>query len=232
MLLAAGAAVLVTLLVGGALYFRSRQAAALTEKDTVVLADFANTTNDSVFDGTLKQAVAVDLEQSPFLQVVPPSRIQQTLSFMGRQPNERLTTDLARDLCQRVASKAMLSGSIASLGSQYVVTLNAVNCASGDSLAQEQAQAASKEQVLGVLGGAVSKLRGRLGESLASIKRFDAPIDQVTTSSLEALKAFEQAGRLDPDAAALKPWTDGFNRPRLDVSDLWQFKNFLITDGD
>ncbi|MGA8620852.1 MAG: protein kinase [Candidatus Sulfotelmatobacter sp.] len=186
----ASVAVLVAAAIGGFLYLRSRQAHALTEKDTVVLADFANTTGDPVFDGTLKQALAVDLEQSPFLQVVPAARVQQTLGFMGRQPNERLTTDLARDLCQRVGSKAMLSGAIASLGTQYVLTLNAINCQTGDSLVQEQAQAASKEQVLTALGGAVSNLRGRLGESLASIQKFDVPIDQVTTSSLEALKAF------------------------------------------
>jgi tetratricopeptide (TPR) repeat protein len=148
------------------------------------------TTGDSVFDGTLKQALAVGLQQSPFLQVIPSSRVQQTLGFMGRQPNERLTTDVARELCLRVGSKAMLSGSIASLGSQYVVTLNAMNCQTGDSLAQEQAQASSKEQVLTALGVAASKLRGELGESLASIQKFDVPIDQVTTSSLEALKAF------------------------------------------
>jgi tetratricopeptide (TPR) repeat protein len=190
MSIVAAAAVLVAVGVAGTLYFRSKQAHALTEKDTVVLADFANTTGDSVFDGTLKQALAVDLEQSPFLQVIPPARIQQTLAFMGRQPTERLTTDVARDLCQRVGSKAMLSGSIASLGSQYVVTLNAINCQTGDSLAQEQAQASSKEQVLTALGGAAAKLRSRLGESLASIQKFDTPIDQVTTSSLEALKAF------------------------------------------
>jgi len=186
----AAAVVVVAAGVVGFLYLRSRPSRGLTEKDTVVLADFANTTGDAVFDGTLKQALAVDLEQSPFLQVIPQSRVQQTLGFMGRQPNERLTNDLARELCQRVGSKAMLSGSIASLGSQYVVTLNAINCQTGDSLAQEQAQAASKEQVLGALGGAVSKMRGRLGESLASIQKFDVPIDQVTTSSLEALKAF------------------------------------------
>jgi tetratricopeptide (TPR) repeat protein len=186
--IASGALLAVT--IGGGLFFRSRQVHALTEKDTVVVADFANTTGDPVFDGTLKQALGVDLEQSPFLQVVPPSRVQRTLGFMGRQPNERLTNDLARDLCVRVGSKAMLSGSIASLGSQYVLTLNAVNCQTGDSLAQEQAQAGSKEQVLAALGGAVSKLRGRLGESLGSIQKFDVPIDQVTTSSLDALKAF------------------------------------------
>ena len=156
----------------------------------MVLADFANTTGDPVFDGTLKQALGVDLEQSPYLQVIPQSRVQQTLGFMGRQPNERLTNDVARELCQRVGSKAMLSGSIASLGSQYVLTLNAISCQTGDSLAQEQAQAPSKEQVLAALGGAVSKMRGRLGESLASIQKYDVPIDQVTTSSLEALKAF------------------------------------------
>src|SRR6202521_256539 len=176
--------------IGGLLFFPSRQAAGLTAKDTLVLADFANTTGDPVFDGTLKQALGVDLEQSPYLQVIPQSRVQQTLGFMGRQPNERLTNDVARELCQRVGSKAMLSGSIPSLGSQYVLTLNAINCQTGDSLAQEQAQAGSKEQVLAALGGAVSQMRGRLGESLASIQKYDVPIDQVTTSSLEALKAF------------------------------------------
>jgi serine/threonine protein kinase/tetratricopeptide (TPR) repeat protein len=182
--------VIVAVLIAAALYFRSHSATPLTGKDTVVLADFANTTGDPVFDGTLKQALGVDLEQSPYLQVIPQSRVQQTLGFMGRQPNERLTNDVARELCQRVGSKAMLSGSIASLGSQYVLTLNAISCQSGDSLAQEQAQAASKEQVLAALGGAVSKMRGRLGESLASIQKYDVPINQVTTSSLEALKAF------------------------------------------
>src|SRR4029077_14563277 len=186
----ASAAVLLALVVAGVLYFRSKPVHTLTAKDTIVLADFANTTGDEVFDGTLKQALAVDLEQSPFLQVIPPSRVQETLKYMGRQPNERLTNDVARELCQRVGSKAMLSGSIASLGSQYVLTLNVISCQNGDSLAQEQAQAPSKEQVLAALGGAVSKMRGRLGESLASIQKYDVPIDQVTTSSLEALKAF------------------------------------------
>ena len=181
--------VLLAVIIAGALYFRSRQASALTEKDTLVLADFANTTGDPVFDGTLKQALAVDLEQSPFLRVIPQARVQQTLAFMGRKPDERLTTEVARDLCQRIGSKAMLSGSIVSLGSEYVVTLNAINCRTGDSLAEEQAQASSKEQVLTAMGGAASKLRGRLGESLASIQKFDVPIEQVTTSSLEALKA-------------------------------------------
>ncbi|MGA8101131.1 MAG: protein kinase, partial [Candidatus Acidiferrales bacterium] len=183
-------AVLVAVLIAGVLYFRSVHAAKLTEKDTVVLAEFANTTGDPVFDGTLKQALAVDLDQSPFLRVVPPARIQKALTFMGRSPDERLTSDLARDLCLRVGSKAMLSGSIASLGTQYVLTLNAVNCQSGDSLAQQQAEASSKELVLVALGSAASKLRGTLGESLASVQKFDVPIEQVTTSSLDALKAF------------------------------------------
>ncbi len=171
-------------------YFRPAKTAKLTEKDTIVLADFANTTGDPVFDGTLKQALAVDLEQSPFLRVIPPSRVQETLAFMGRAPNERLTSDLARELCLRSGSKAMLSGSVANMGSQYVLTLNAINCQTGDTLAQEQVQAASKEQVLTALGSAASSMRGKLGESLASVKKFDVPIDQVTTSSLDALKAF------------------------------------------
>jgi serine/threonine protein kinase/tetratricopeptide (TPR) repeat protein len=189
-LIAIAAGVIVAAVVGGGLFLRSRSANALTAKDTLVVADLANTTGDAVFEGTLKQALSVDLEQSPYLQVIPQSRVQQTLGFMGRQPNERLTNDLARELCQRVGSKAMLSGSIASLGSQYVVTLNAINCQTGDTLAQEQAQAESKEKVLGALGGAVSKMRGKLGESLASVQKYDVPIGQVTTSSLEALKAF------------------------------------------
>jgi eukaryotic-like serine/threonine-protein kinase len=187
---ALAATALLAVLITGGLYNRSTHAAKLTEKDTVVLADFANTTGDPVFDGTLKQALAVDLDQSPFLRVVPPARIQKTLAFMGRSPDERLTTDLARDVCLRVGSKAMLSGSIASLGTQYILTLNAVNCQSGDSLAQQQAEASSKEQVLSALGNAVSKLRSTLGESLASVQKFDVPIAQVTTASLDALKAF------------------------------------------
>jgi eukaryotic-like serine/threonine-protein kinase len=183
-------AIIVIALLAAGLYLRSRSSNALTQQDTLVLADFTNTTGDSVFDGTLKQALAVDLEQSPFLRVLPGARVRETLGFMGRSPDERLTTDLARDLCLRAGSKAMLAGSIANLGSQYVVTLNALNCQSGDSLAQEQAEASAKEQVLGALGSAVSKMRGKLGESLTSVQKFDTPIQQVTTSSLEALKAF------------------------------------------
>ncbi len=181
---------IVAVAVAAVFYFRSRPSGKLTQQDTIVLADFTNTTGDAVFDGTLKQALAVDLEQSPFLRVLPSSRVRETLGFMGRSPAERLTTDVARELCVRSGSKAMLAGSIAGMGSQYVITLNAINCQTGDSLAQEQAEAASKEQVLGSLGGAVTKMRGKLGESLASVQKFDVPIEQVTTSSLEALKAF------------------------------------------
>jgi eukaryotic-like serine/threonine-protein kinase len=182
---------MVILLIGGVLYFRSTRPAKLTEKDTVVLADFSNTTGDPVFDGTLKQALAVELDQSPFLRVVPQAQVRKTLTFMGRSRDERLTTNLARDLCLREGSKAMLSGSIASLGTQYIITLTAVNLPqSGDSLAQQQAEASSKEPVLSTLGSAVSKLRGTLGESLASVQKFDVPIEQTTTASLDALKAF------------------------------------------
>jgi tetratricopeptide (TPR) repeat protein len=177
-------------LIAGTWYFRSHSAKALTQQDTVVLADFANTTGDPVFDGTLRQALAVDLEQSPFVRVLPPARVRETLRFMSRSPDEALTSDLARELCLRSGSKATLAGSIASLGSEYVITLNAITCQTGDSLAQVQAQAASKEKVLGALGTAVSDIRSKLGESLASVQKFDVPIEQVTTSSLEALKAF------------------------------------------
>ena len=189
--IAVPALVVVAVAIGiGMKYFRLARPVSLTEADTIVLAEFANTTGDPVFDGTLKQALAVDLEQSPFLRVVPAAKIHETLGFMGRAVDERLTADLARDVCLRVGSKAMLSGSVASLGSQYVITLNAVKCQTGDTLAQEQAQAPNKEQVLSALGSAASSLRGKLGESLASVQKFDVPIGQVTTPSLEALKAF------------------------------------------
>jgi serine/threonine protein kinase/tetratricopeptide (TPR) repeat protein len=219
----AAAVVVLVAAIAGALYFRSRQAVALTEKDTIVLADFANTTGDPVFDGTLKQALAVDLQQSPFLQVIPQTRVQQTLAFMGRKPDERLTTDLARDLCRRVGSKAMLSGSIASLGNDYVVTLNAINCHTGDSLAQEQAEASSKEQVLSAMGGAASKLRGRLGESLASIQKFDVPIEQVTTSSLEALKAFTMGNAQFEQGQELQSLTFYKRAVELDPNFAWVY---------
>ena len=187
------AVVVVVALVAGGLYFRSRHAARLTEKDTIVLADFTNTTGDSVFDDTLKQALAVDLGQSPFLNVLSEEKVRQTLQQMTRSPSERLTRDLAREVCQRAGSKAYLAGSIATLGTQYVIGLEALNCASGDVLAREQVTAAGKEQVLPALGQAAAKLRNEVGESLSSVQKFDVPLQQGTTNSLEALKAYTLA---------------------------------------
>ncbi len=185
------AAILVAVAIAGAFYFRSRQSThLLTEKDTIVLADFANTTGDSVFDDTLKQALAVDLGQSPFLNILSETQVRQTLRQMTRSPNERLTQDLAREVCQRTGSKAYLAGSIAALGAQYVIGLEALNCASGEALAREQVTAAGKEQVLPMLGQAAVKLRNELGESLSSVQKFDVPLEQTTTNSLEALKAY------------------------------------------
>jgi eukaryotic-like serine/threonine-protein kinase len=186
--IAAGALVAVVAVIGG--FFYTRGARALTEKDSILLADFVNTTGDAVFDGTLKQALAVQLEQSPYLNVVPQERVRDTLRFMGRSPDERVTPDLARDICQREGIKAVMNGAISSIGSQYVVDVNAINCQTGDSLAHEQVPADKKEQVLGAVGKVASSLRGKLGESLASVQKFDAPIEEATTSSLEALKAF------------------------------------------
>jgi serine/threonine protein kinase/tetratricopeptide (TPR) repeat protein len=174
----------------GTWYWRSRGNQKLTEKDSILLADFVNTTGDPVFDGTLKQALAVVLEQSPYLNIVPDQTVRRALQFMGRPADERVTGSVAREICEREHIKAMLSGSIASLGSQYVVALDATNCATGDSLAREQVTAATKEAVLSSVGKAASTLRGRLGESLASIQKFDTPVTEATTSSLEALKAY------------------------------------------
>ena len=188
------AAVLIVVgLVAGGLYFRSRSATTLTEKDSIVLADFVNTTGDPVFDDTLKQGLSVQLSQSPFLNLLPDERVSETLNLMGRASGERLTQEVAREICVRSNSKAMLAGSISSLGSQYVIGLKAVNCDSGEVFAQEQVQAAAKEQVLKVLGQETTKLRQKLGESLSSIRRFDVPLDQVTTPSLDALKALSAA---------------------------------------
>ncbi len=187
------AAILLAVAIGVGGFFYIRRAGALTEKDSILLTDFVNTTGDAVFDGTLKQALAVQLEQSPYLNVFPQERVRDTLKFMGRSPDERLTPDLARDVCQREGIKAVLNGAISSIGTQYVVDVNAVNCQTGDSLAHEQVSADKKEQVLGAVGKAASSLRGKLGESLASVQKFDAPVEEATTSSLEALKAFSLA---------------------------------------
>jgi tetratricopeptide (TPR) repeat protein len=190
------AGLLLAAAIAGGLYWRLRGGQKLTEKDSILLADFVNTTGDPVFDGTLKQALAVQLEQSPYLNIVPDQTIRKALQFMGRPADERVTGSVAREICEREHIKAMLSGSIATLGSQYVVALDATNCATGDSLAREQVTAAAKEGVLPAVGKAASSLRGKLGESLASIQKFDTPVTEATTSSLEALKAYAAADEM------------------------------------
>ena len=192
--LGVAAVVCVIAVVGLILY--QRRGHAITEKDSILVTDFVNTTGDAVFDGTLKKALAVDLQQSPFLNVVPDQQVAKTLKFMGRPADQLVTSDIGREICQRNGIKAMLTGSIALVGSQYLVTLEAINASTGDSLGQEQQQASGKDAVLGTLGSAATKLREKLGESLASVQKFDTPLDQATTSSLEALKAFTLADLL------------------------------------
>src|SRR5437762_526628 len=188
-LVPAAVVLVAALIVGGIFYYRSRSPKQLTEKDTVVLADFENKTGDAVFDDALKQALAVQLGQSPFLNILSDRRVEETLHLMGKKSNERVTRDIARELCVRTGSKAFLVGSISNLGGQYVIGVDAVGCSSGDTLAKEQEEAATKQDVLKTLGKAASSLRGRLGESLATIQKFDVPVE-ATTVSLEALKAF------------------------------------------
>jgi serine/threonine protein kinase len=189
------AALLVTLaliLVAGSIFFFafSGKRTALTDKDTILLADFVNTTGDPVFDGTLKQALAVQLGQSPFLDIFSDDRVREALRFMERSPDQRVTRDVAREICERQGIKAMLLGSISGMGSHYVISLEASNAQTGDIIAREQVEVDGKEQILKALGQAASKLREKLGESLSSIQKFDAPIEQVTTSSLEALRNY------------------------------------------
>jgi eukaryotic-like serine/threonine-protein kinase len=178
----------VVLIVGGYLYLH--RTPKLTDKDTIVLADFENKTGDPVFDDTLNTALNISLRQSPFLSVLSDQRVAETLKLMTRPADTKLSPAVTRELCQRAGSKAYIMGSIASLGSEYVLGLKAVNCQSGDTLAQGQVTAASKEKVLDVLGEAASKLRGELGESLATVQKFDVPLAEATTPSLEALKAY------------------------------------------
>jgi serine/threonine protein kinase/Flp pilus assembly protein TadD len=189
-LVLAAAAMVIAAVFAGGLYWRSHASPKLTEKDTVVLADFTNTTGDSVFDGALRQGLSSQLEQSPFLNLLSDERIAQTLSLMAQPKDVRLTHEIARDVCQRTASAATIEGSISSLGTQYVVGLKAVNCHNGDQLAQEQTTANGKEQVLKALGDTATKIREKLGESLSSLQKFDAPPESVTTASLEALQAY------------------------------------------
>jgi hypothetical protein len=177
------AVVLVAVIIAGAFYFRShttKPATALTEKDTIVLADFANSTGDAAFDDTLKTALSVSLNQSPFLNVLPENKVAAILKLMSRPAGTKLTPEVTRELCQRAGSKAYLAGSIASLGSQYVLGLKAVKCQSGDPLAEQQVTAASEEKVLDALGEAASKLRGELGESLATVQKLDVPLSEAT----------------------------------------------------
>jgi len=198
--------ILIGALVAVGLYLRSRSAKQLTAKDTIVLAKFDNSTTDPVFDETLTQALSVSLRQSPFLNVLSDEQVAAILRLMTRAPDTSLAPGIAREVCQRANSKAYISGSIASLGSEYVVGLKAVNCQNGENLAQEQVIAANKEKVLDALGEAASKLRTQLGESLASVQKFDAPLQQETTPSLEALKAFSlgvKASKLKGPAGAL-----------------------------
>jgi eukaryotic-like serine/threonine-protein kinase len=216
----ASAATLVAALAGGALFLRNRKAHVISETDTLVLADFANSTGNAVFDDTLKQALAVSLRQSPFLNVLSDEKVITTLRLMTLPPNTPLTPKIAREVCQRAESKAYIAGSVASIGNEYVIGLKAVNCQSGDTLALEQAHAAGKEKVLDALGHVAAKLRSELGESIGSVQKFDTPIEQATTSSFDALKAyslglkiwnengevqsipaFKQAIELDPDFA-------------------------------
>jgi tetratricopeptide (TPR) repeat protein len=203
-------------------YFYFHRAPTLTDKDTIVLADFDNKTGDTVFDGTLRQGLSVQLEQSPFLSIVSDQQIQQTLQMMGQRADARLTPEIARELCQRTAGGAVLDGSIAQIGTPYLLTVKAVNCSNGETLASTEAQASDKNHVLDALGKTASEMRNKLGESLSTVQKFDTPLVQATTPSLEALKAFSSGSRatspplaitfykraveLDPDFAVAYAW--------------------------
>lgn len=202
------AAILAAIVIGGGLYHRSYGIRKLTDKDTIVVTDFTNTTGDEVFDDTLKTALLVALKQSPFLNVLPEGKIARTLKLMTLPANTKLTADVARELCVRANSKAYIAGAIASLGGEYVLQLKAVDCPSGHTLAEQEGAAASRDKVLDVLGHAASRLRVELGESLNTVQRFDTPLIEVTTPSLEALKAFSLGHRtlLEKGEAAALPY--------------------------
>jgi serine/threonine protein kinase len=212
------AVLLVAALLVGYFHFRTRPSSLFTEQDTLVLADFNNTTGETIFDGALKQALRVQLEQSPFLNVLSDQKTRQALSYMGRPRDTRLTTDVVREVCLRTGGKVFVDGSISSLGNHYVVLLQATNCHTGEAVGNEEAEAGSRERVLQVLGDAATRLRARLGESLATIQKYNTPVE-ATTASLDALQAyslgmeeitqgenktipfFKRAIELDPDFA-------------------------------
>ena len=189
-------AIVLAVLIAGGLYWRSRQSGKLGEKDTIVLSDFTNTTGDAVFDGTLRQGLAVQLEQSPYLSLISDERVQQTLKMMGQTPDARLSPEISREICQRTSSAATLTGSIAQIGSQYTIILKAVNCANGETLASAEAEASDKNHVLDALGKAASQMRGKLGESLSTVQKFEKPLREATTSSLEALQAYSRGRQM------------------------------------
>jgi eukaryotic-like serine/threonine-protein kinase len=192
-------ATLLIVALGACAYFYFHRTPKLTDKDTIVLADFVNTTGDAVFDGTLKQGLSIQLEQSPFLSIISDQQIQQTLRMMGQTLDAKLTPEIARELCQRTGSAAVLDGSIAQIGTQYLLTLRAVNCSSGESLASTEAQASDKSHVLDSLGKAASEIRNKLGESHSTVQKFDKPLEQVTTPSLEALQAYSLGSKKDSE---------------------------------
>ena len=198
---AVAALALIVLAVGG--YFFFHRAPKLTEKDTLVISDFANSTGDGAFDDTLKQALTTELGQSPFLNILSDQKLTDTLRMMGRQPNERLTKEVTREICLRTASAAMLTGSIGQIGSHYNLVLNAVNCATGDLIASVQTEIDDKNHVLGGLGQLATQMREKLGESLTTIQKYDKPLEQVTTSSLEALKSYSQGFKARDLATAI-----------------------------
>jgi tetratricopeptide (TPR) repeat protein/predicted Ser/Thr protein kinase len=193
--LAVPIAVVLLAAIAAGVYWKLRPAVKLSERDSIVLADFSNSTDDTVFDDTLKQALSIQLEQSPFLNVLSEQKVNQTLKLMNRPPSERITREVGREICQRTNSRALLTGSIVAVGSQYVIGLKAVDCHTGDTISSAQAQAENRDRVLKALGDAGNDLREKLGESLASVAKFSKPLDQATTSSLEALKAFTEARR-------------------------------------
>jgi eukaryotic-like serine/threonine-protein kinase len=214
------ATVVLALCAGG--YFYSHRTPKLTDRDTIVLADFTNTTGDPVFDGTLRQGLSVQLEQSPFLSIISEQQIQKTLQMMGQKPDAKLTSNIAREICQRTASAAVLDGSIAQIGNPYLLTVKAVNCSNGATLASTDAEASDKNHVLDALGKMATEMRNKLGESLSTVQKFDTPLEQATTPSLEALKDFssgkratsppvaitfyERAVELDPNFAIAYAW--------------------------